>query len=375
MKIACNSIALFLLTTGTIYGQIDRQKATTEYTEMLAEQLANQPPVDPAIALEGMTSGHHPDIPHEYVIVEGDIQIKESDLDAYLEGPTRAVIGGVASYWGSTVPYDFSVNVSAANQTAAINAMNAIAARANITFRPLTGSDLDWIRFNASNGNNSAVGRQGGTQFINISSWGTQFIIVHEIYHALGFWHQQGASDRDTYVTINNGNICGASATPGDPCNAGVCQLCQDNNNNWISCASQFSITGGALYGPYDFDSFMHYGRNAFSCNGSDTITVNSTWNAQWQNAIGQRTHFSLIDGLTVRGIYPYSFDRWVRAGGGGSNLGTFFNPFIFTFINAYINSPTGSTMFVDPGTYSGIGTYNRAMTIRGTYGTATIGN
>ena len=44
---------------------------------------------------------------------------------------------------------------------------------------------------------------------------------------------------------------------------------------NFISCAFNFNITAGAgLWGPYDFDSFMHYGRTAFSCTGSDTITV-----------------------------------------------------------------------------------------------------
>jgi hypothetical protein len=174
--------------------------------------------------------------------------------------------------------------------------------------RAVRTSQADWIRFQASSFNNSPVGRQGGTQIINITSWGTQIIIVHEIYHSLGFWHEQSAPDRDTYVTINFANICGSSGVPGNGCNANVCQLCADAGGNFISCAFNFNITSGAgLWGPYDFDSFMHYGRTAFSCNGADTITVNAPLNAQWQNLIGQRSHLSLIDELSCRGIYPFN--------------------------------------------------------------------
>jgi hypothetical protein len=369
------SIAFLVQAAGAQEG---RETATTEYTETVLRRFVDEkrPPVDPAIAMEGVTVGAQPgDLPPGYVIFEGDIQVRVDDLDALMASQTRAAFGGIANFWGNIVPYDFAANVSAANQQAAINAMNAIGARTGVTFRPLNATDFDWIRFNASTVNNSAVGRQGGIQFVNILNWGNQFIIIHEVYHALGFWHQQAAADRNTYVTINNANICGSNSNPGDPCNANVCQSCQDSNGNWVSCAFQFSIVGGGLYGPYDFDSFMHYGRSAFSCNGGDTISVNSPWNTQWQNFIGQRDHFSLIDELACRGIYPYPNDRWLRAGASSSNAGTFFNPFIGTFAAACNSTPANGTLLIDPGTYSGVGTYSQVMIIRGTYGLATIGS
>ncbi len=338
--------------------------------------LMQRPPADPDISSEGVAAGVQPDdLTPGYVLFEGDIQLRPEEIDYGVEGAPRAVFGTV-NYWGATVPYDFAANVSTTNQQNAINAMNAISARAGVTFRLRVGGDPDWIRFNASTFNNSPVGRQGGQQIINIVSWGTQIIIVHELYHSLGFWHEQSAPDRGTFVTINFGNVCGASSVPGNPCNPNVCQGCADAQNNFISCAFNFNTTAGAgVWGGYDFDSFMHYGRTAFSCNGGDTITVNAAWNAQWQSLIGQRDHFSLLDELSCRGIYPFVGDRWLRIGPGGSNVGTFFNPFIGTFTTACNATPQNGTLLIDPGTYSGIGTYSQAKTVRATFGTVVIGN
>lgn len=367
-------LALLLQSAGA---QDQRAAATMEYLDAVLQRSADQhrPPVDPSISSEGMSTGAQPDdLTPGYVIVDGDIQVRAEELEAFLGGPARAVFGTV-NYWGNnTVPYDFAGNVNATNQQNAINAMNAISALTGVVFRVRVGGDPDWIRFNASTFNNSPVGRQGGQQIINIVSWGTQIIIVHELYHSLGFWHEQSAPDRGTYVTINSGNICGSSAVPGNPCNAAVCNLCVDGVGTPISCAFNFNIAAGTgLWGPYDFDSFMHYGRTAFSCNGGDTITVNPTWNAQWQSVIGQRTHFSLIDELSCRGIYPFVGDRWLRIGGSGF-AGTFFAPY-GAFALATVFTPVNGTLLIDPGTYSGVGTYSQAVTIRGTYGVATIGN
>lgn len=352
-----------------------REAATAEYVGALARSAAtlNRAPVDPAASWEGMAVGVQPDdLTPGYVLIEGDIQIRREDFEAMMENPGRAVFGTV-NYWGSTVPYDFAANVNATNQQAAIDAMNEIGARAGIAFVPRT-SQADWIRFNASTFNNSPIGRQGGQQIINIVSWGTPIIIVHEIYHSLGFWHEQSAPDRDTYVTINFGNVCGSSGTPGNQCHPATCQGCADSMGNFISCAFNFDTQPGTgLYGPYDFDSFMHYGRTAFSCNGNDTITVNAPWDTEWQNAIGQRTHFSLLDELSCRGIYPFVGDRWLRAGGSGV-AGTFFTPF-GSFVTAMAFTPSNGTLLIDPGSYAGIGTYSLPVTIRGTYGQVTIGN
>src|SRR5688572_9447949 len=221
-------------------------------------------------------SPFQPDLTPGYVLIEGDIQVPLHEYMARVDGTLpEGTFGGVLFWPNNVVPFDFVTTgdgaVSATRQTGAINAMNAIAQRAGLVFRPATAGDGNRIRFQNSAFNSSPVGMRLGTQTINIFNWGNQIIICHEIFHSLGFWHEQSRSDRGTYVTINANNICGSASS--GPCAPATCQGCEDIFGNFISCAHNFDIVGGSIhYGPYDFDSFMHYGRRDFSCNGMDTI-------------------------------------------------------------------------------------------------------
>jgi hypothetical protein len=332
-------------------------------------------------------SPFQPDLTPGYVLIEGDIQVP---WDQYryitsLKGGVHAdaTYGGVSFWPNNTVPFDFVTSgggaVSLANQTNAINAMTNIAARAGITFRPAVASDADRIRFQNSTVNNSPVGMQGGTQIINIVNWGNQIIICHEIYHSLGFWHEQSRPDRGTFVTINANNICGSDVSTActDGTGMGQCCFCIDMAGNCISCAFNFNIQAGAsTYGPYDFGSFMHYGPTAFSCNGQPTITVNAPFAAQWQNAIGQRNRFSYFDGITCRALYPFPNDRWLDRNYAGSSTGTFAQPYKNTTLSgALANVPAGGTLLIkSTNTYSAVGTYSTPVTILAPNG-ATLGN
>ncbi|CAB4005682.1 zinc metallo ase nas-15-like [Paramuricea clavata] len=101
-------------------------------------------------------------------------------------------------------------------------------------------------------------------------------IIVHEIGHALGFWHEQSRSDRDYYISIHWQNI----------------QRNMQYNFNKMSGRTDDTSHG------YDYGSIMHYGPKAFSVNGRNTITAK---NGQ---AIGQRQGLSAGDVQQAKTMY-----------------------------------------------------------------------
>ena len=77
-------------------------------------------------------------------------------------------------------------------------------------FRPYNKGDADYITIQGKEaGCWSFVGRRGGGQVVNFQNPGCVHhgIVIHELLHALGFYHQQSSHERDEYVKINWGNI------------------------------------------------------------------------------------------------------------------------------------------------------------------------
>lgn len=131
-----------------------------------------------------------------------------------------------------------------------------------VRFRPYKKGDKDFITVKGdSPGCWSYVGKHGEGQVVNFQSPGClrRGTIIHEFMHALGFYHQQSATDRDEWVTIVWDNI-----TPG-------------REHNFDKYDNETVTDYGVLY---DYGSVMHYSAKAFSKNGEPTIlcTVRNIW-------------------------------------------------------------------------------------------------
>lgn len=295
-------------------------------------------------------------IPEGCMIIEGDIIVPEDFYEQVAAGTY------VTNLWpGGIVPYEFDVNVNQANRAKMLVAMADWESVANVDFRPRNG-EFTFVHIQNGAGNSSRVGMGFGQQFITIYNWGFEFIMVHELGHALGFWHEQSRADRDNFVQINYANICQ------DCCHGGPC----DHN---------FDIRpdlGSGEYGPYDFDSVMHYGQCAFSvcyyCTaGCRTIRVLPPYDNQWQDAIGQRDHLSHFDALTMSFLYSEPDWRFVDLSYTGIQSGTFLQPFTQFIVGAALTPPNG-TLWVQPGSYFGVGVYDTPMTIQAPLGGVSLG-
>lgn len=142
-------------------------------------------------------------------------------------------------------------------------------------------------------GCSSAVGMTGGKQVIKLISSppGTGcFIrgkIQHEFMHALGFWHLHSAPTRSDFIQINWANI-------------------EEGREN----AFEKRTTGEAsLYGvAYNYNSVMHYAKDAFSKNGLNTITPLDPTKI---DIIGQRDYLPIQDMNRLNNLYDCP--RFVR--------------------------------------------------------------
>jgi len=137
---------------------------------------------------------------------------------------------------------------------------------------------MNQIKFFHDRGCYSYVGRVNMyPQPISLQRGGCVYkgIAVHEVMHALGYFHEQSRPDRDNYITIVTANIK-------------------------TGMARQFAKMDTNAQGTkYDYGSVMHYGAKAFSKNGKDTIT-----RKDGGKQLGQRVGLSAIDAQQLRIMY-----------------------------------------------------------------------
>ncbi|XP_011705846.1 PREDICTED: high choriolytic enzyme 1-like [Wasmannia auropunctata] len=133
---------------------------------------------------------------------EGDIMISNSTTR---NGDTKA------KRWSNRqIPYVITGSYTQNERNNINNAINQINTKTCVRLVQRT-NQKDYINIKSENsGCWSWIGMRGGEQQVNLQSNGCAYSVgtpVHEITHAMGFWHEQTREDRDGYVDINWNNI------------------------------------------------------------------------------------------------------------------------------------------------------------------------
>ena len=208
--------------------------------------------------------------------------------DTKLDRKTRAVNSDSGLWSDHTVWYAISPSISSNTSQVIRHAMNHWEENTCLQFLERS-EENDYVMFDNSQTGcySTSVGRSGGMQTINLEA-GTECenfgVIVHEIGHVIGFWHEQSRPDRDNYVTINWDNIRDDAFSQ--------YQFLKRND-------LQIDYQGSG----YDYSSIMHsdscyFLRDPLQCPNNVTIDVNDPeeYTRQSSPIVGQRNSLSTSD-------------------------------------------------------------------------------
>lgn len=117
-----------------------------------------------------------------------------------------------------------------------------------------------------------------GSQRLNLGlgCW-SRGMVLHQLGHALGLFHEQAREDRASFVTVHPSRVLAGHEVDLD------------------------HFPGPQGTGEYDFLSIMHFSAVAFSRNGEDTITTSA---APLGSVLGQRLGLSALDAQKLSKLY-----------------------------------------------------------------------
>ncbi|WKY01886.1 hypothetical protein Q1695_015695 [Nippostrongylus brasiliensis] len=218
--------------------------------------------------------------------MEGDIAVE--NLKKFVADSNRlgrnAIRQAYRRWPNKEIPYSLSNQYGSYARSVIAKAMQEYHDKTCVRFVPRDPArHVDYIFIHPDDGCYSLVGKTGGRQPLSLDSGCIQVgTIVHELMHAVGFFHEQSRQDRDDYIEIVWRNV-----------QNGADDQFEKYNMNVIDHLNE----------PYDYSSIMHYGPYAFSGSGKKTILPRKGG----AERMGQRVAFSEGDVRKINKLYQCS--------------------------------------------------------------------
>lgn len=214
---------------------------------------------------------------------EGDIVLTERDWNVYEKARfKRNAVRQRKKIWPNRIiPYEIENGLDAYKKNI-MSAIEEFHKYTCITFKERK-NERNWIKFSKGKGCWSYIGRLywfKGPQSLSLGArCNNKGIIMHELMHAIGFWHEQSRPDRDEYVEIIWENI----------------KKGMENQFNKYKHSKVDSMDFD-----YDYNSLMHYSKRTFSRNGKPTVrALNNPY-----MSLGRSVGFSYLDIKKLNALY-----------------------------------------------------------------------
>lgn len=235
-------------------------------------------------------------VSNEDELVDNDALENPEETGPYLEGDINGeaeefrnilrngIVSGSFRWPLAIIPYEIEGTFSTNELTIISHAFNEYHTKTCVRFRKRSNEKDYIVLTNKPTGCWAGLGRMGGRQEVNLqsrkcfSNYGTS---IHELMHALGFYHEQNRFERDSYVKVITENI----------------------KPNMLVNFGKLPHAAATGYGvAYDYASVMHYKATSFSKNGKPTLEALQATPEALQ--MGQRYGFSKGDIVKIKAMY-----------------------------------------------------------------------